>query len=75
MYLLNIGIEPNIGIKLSKLVNATEGRLYVPLKEIFLKIQGIIILFSLKILTSKNEKLLLYSTSKVSKILECWLFI
>ena len=53
----------DIDIKLSKLVNA-------PLKVGFLQIEVVNLLFSLQILTSKNERLLFSSTSKVNLVLD-----
>ena len=52
------------GIKRSKLVNT-------PLKVGFLKTEVVNLLFSLQIVTSKNEKLLLFSISTVNLMLGC----
>ena len=52
------------GIKRSKLVNA-------PLKVGFLKTEVVNLLFPLQIVTSKNEKLLLFSISTVNLMLGC----
>ena len=59
---INVLTKPclcDMGIKLSKLVNAL-------LKVGFLKADVINLLFSLQILTTKNEKLLFFSTSIVN---------
>ena len=63
---INVLTKPylyDIDIKLSKLVNA-------PLKVDFLQIEVVNLLFSLQILTSKNERLLFSSTSKVNLVLD-----
>ena len=64
---INVFTKPclyDLGIKLSKLVNT-------PLKVGFLNTEVVNLLFSLQILTSKNEKLLLFLASKVNLMLGC----